>query len=138
MEPFLALPRYLVDAPAYRRLTPTARAVLVAVLHGYNGKNNGAIRFAVREGEAWGIGKSHTAVALRKLVAAGFLRVIQAGCFTSKRLAAEYALTWRPTDGATSQPATRDFLERKTSPVERTDSPADRTVDRIKPERRAA
>jgi len=136
MEPFLALPRYLVDAPACRALSPAERAIMIAVLHGYNGRNNGEIRFAAREGEAWGLGKSQTAAALRSLVDAGFLQVSRPGAFTTKRLATLYALTWRPAD--VGERTTRAFLETKASPAGRTHRPEARTVAWSEPVRRVA
>ena len=125
---FVQLYNYVLDSPAFRSLSSTERSVLLAVARRFNGKNNGSISFAAREGEAWGHSKSTTAEALKGLVKAGFLRITQPGAFTTKRLAATYALTWHPTDKGL--PATQDFKkgETKTSPTQRTDSLVGRTV----------
>jgi hypothetical protein len=136
LPPFVALYCEMLDSPAYRKLSATERSVLIAVARKYNGHNNGNIRFAARDGEEWGHKKSQTAASLHNLIAAGFLRLTQRAAFTTKRLAATYALTWRPTEAG--GPATKDYRETKTSPAQRTHSPVKRTVERIGTTRPAA
>jgi hypothetical protein len=135
MGHFLALTDEVLDSNAYRHLSGNSAKVLTAVGRYLTDRNNGEIRFSARRGEDWGISKSQAALALHELVKAGFLRVVQRGCFTSKRQAATYAVTWRPVG---NQPATRDYLQIKASPAGRTDGPARGTVARTESERLAA
>jgi hypothetical protein len=136
---FFKLTKQITGSAGFRALSGSATKILLAIACRYNGRNNGDLHFSVREGKDWGVGKSQTALALHELVDMGFLRVTRRGCFTTKRLAATYALTCVPVNVPSTQPATLDFLTKKIpSPAERTDSPVLRTVERTEPECRAA
>ena len=56
MENFVALPRSVLRSPAFRALSATEKCILIAVAFGFNGRNNGSIKFGARHGEAWGTG----------------------------------------------------------------------------------
>lgn len=142
MENFVALPRSVLRSPAFRALSATEKCILIAVAFGFNGRNNGSIKFGARHGEAWGTGKSATAVALKNLTDVGFLKLTQPGTFTTKRLVAEYAITWHPPE--TGGPAGRDFEKKPVRPVgqvvrcARLQPPSSQFVRRDSPQYRTA
>lgn len=95
--------------PLWRPLSPNAKAILIDVWTRYNGANNGAISYSVREAAAIGIGKNAAAAAFRELIEHGFLRIGRASAFSLKtREAREWFITALPaSDG--SKP-TKDFM----------------------------
>ena len=48
-ERWVGLPHYMLKAPAWRSMTPNAKALLIDVWQRYNGTNNGEIGYSVRE-----------------------------------------------------------------------------------------
>ena len=106
---FVMLHHYVIDSPAYRSLSCTARSLLIEVWRRYNGSNNGHISFSSREAaERTGVSKNTAAKALRELEDRGFLKARQRGSFHLKiRHATEWTLTGEDLNG---QPATKDFM----------------------------
>jgi hypothetical protein len=133
---FIKLPHALVKTQAHIALSMTARAVLVAVAERFNGSNNGTIAFAARDGERRGITKSACSRGLTELQSAGFLIKTQDACFSTKRLAATYELTWyQPSAGGAAK---HTYKEIKARPDNGTDRTADGPVRQHTPERLAA
>jgi hypothetical protein len=95
---FVALPHVLLDSPAWRRLSPRARAVLIELLKDHNGYNNGNIGKSYREiGKAIGTSNFRTiANAITELVKYGFV-AIEADALVWERHAREYRITFLPT-----------------------------------------
>lgn len=93
--PFVKLPWYLVDSPAWRSLTPAARAVYVELARVYNGRNNGTLALSVRDAAAGcRINKDTAGKAFRELQDRGLVERVTEGRFSLKiRHAAEWRLT---------------------------------------------
>lgn len=93
---FVMLTYDILNSPAWEGLSTQARAVLIQIAKRYNSKNNGALAASVRDLAAeCRINKDTVGVAIRALVEAGFLEIVQEGSFKyKKRHAAEYRLTW--------------------------------------------
>ncbi|MBP2229379.1 hypothetical protein J2847_002678 [Azospirillum agricola] len=105
---FVALPHYLLNSPAWRTLTPNAKALLIDVWSRHNGANNGSIAYAVREAAGIGLSKDQAGRAFRELEERGFLKVRHASTFTLKtREARTWELTAEPCAG---QPPGKDFM----------------------------
>src|SRR5438105_15630355 len=99
-ERFIALPYWLLKSPAWRALSPNAKAVLLHLWERHNGSNNGQMVYAVREAAEIGITRSAAARALTELIDKGFLRVAQWSAFRVKtKEAREWELTAVPVDG---------------------------------------
>lgn len=97
-EPFVMLPRYLFDCPAYRSLRPVSRALLFEVIRRFDGSNNGYIGLGYREaGDACGINKDTAQKAFDELRGKGFLRPRRMGGFNMKDPSANRATEWRLT-----------------------------------------
>jgi hypothetical protein len=119
-ERFIALPHWLLKSPAWRALSPNAKAVLLHLWERHNGSNNGAIVYAVREAGEIGITRPTTARALIELIDKGFLRVTRWSSFRLKsKEAREWELTAEPVDG---RPATKDFMRWRGKPKFKTRS----------------
>ncbi|MBP2294710.1 hypothetical protein [Azospirillum rugosum] len=91
---FIALPHYMLKCPAWRALSPNAKALLIDVWQRHNGANNGEIAYAVREAEGIGISRSSASRAFGELVELGFLKQRKASTFTLKT---KEASTWELT-----------------------------------------
>jgi hypothetical protein len=90
---FIQVPYYLLNSPAYRRLSPVARAAWIEIAKIYNGSNNGRLAVSSRDlGGKLGISRSSAARAIQQLLTFGFLEVSRASSFSQKRIAAEYRL----------------------------------------------
>lgn len=133
MAPFVALDRQMLRSSVYRGLTPMARSVQIALADGFTGSNNGHIRFGARDGEAWGIGRTRTAQALRELEAVRLITATLRGGFSyKKRHVSEWWLHWLP--GAAVMPeAFRENVGPQNAPY----SPDVRTVAPKKAAKRA-
>lgn len=108
-ERFVALPHWLLRSPAWRALSPNAKAVLLHIWERHNGSNNGQIVYAVREAADIGVSRPTAARALSELIDLGFLRVTRSSSFTLKtKEAREWALTAEPLDGRSP---TKDFMK---------------------------
>jgi hypothetical protein len=113
---FVMLTFDLIGSPAWEGLSTQARAVLIQVAKRYNGSNNGRLAVSVRMLEAeCCITKTTAAKAIKKLVEAGFLDVMQQGAFSNKKsMSAEYRLTWFKCD-RTGEAASRAWKSRPAS-----------------------
>ena len=114
VPPFVQLPWWMMETPAFHSLTSDSKVALLYVAKRYNGHNNGKIGFSVREGgfvrqpgqpdaQARDLplfSKTRMHRALDELQAFGFAVVAQESSFGQKRLAREWRLTWLPCDGA--------------------------------------
>lgn len=109
---WVMLEHYLLDTPAWRHLTPNAKAVYVDLKRRYNGINNGLITYSAREaGEALGRHHATGARALLELQEHGFIVVTEDSDFNRKlKLAREYRLTEvRDDRPGLEAPPTKDF-----------------------------
>jgi hypothetical protein len=110
-EPFVMLPRYLLESAAWRSLSAQARTLYIHLALRYNGRNNGALALSVRDAATeCRLAKDTAARAFSELVERGFIELAQAGAFTFKtRHAAEWRLTALPCD-RTGAPASKVFM----------------------------
>ena len=92
--PFVKLPWYLIDSPAWRALSFVGRAAFVEVARLYNGSNNGSLALSTRVlAERLGCSQTSATRALNELDVMGFIGVQKLGTFSRKRRATEYFLT---------------------------------------------
>ncbi len=103
---FVALPHSVTDSNSFRELSSSGKVVTLAIARLFNGQNNGKLAFAERAGQDWGLSQKTTRSALRETEAAGLICKTQAASFTTKRLAAEWAISWRPLAAGTTVIAT--------------------------------
>jgi hypothetical protein len=105
---FVALPHYMLRCPAWRTMSPNAKALLLDVWERHNGANNGEIAYAVREAEEIGLARSVAARAFAELEERGFLKLRRASTFTLKT---KEARTWELTaERCDDRPASKDFM----------------------------
>jgi hypothetical protein len=91
---YVALPHYIMDTAAWRRLSVTARAAWLEFVRIHNSFNNGKIPMSIRMlGKRLGVSKDTADRAIKELLTFGFLEKIKAASFIGKRRAAEYRLT---------------------------------------------
>ena len=96
---FVALPHYIMNGIAWERLSCSAKAAWLEFAPLHNGSNNGRIAMSTRAlGKRLGISKDTAARAIKELLTFGFLEIIKASTFISKRRAGEYLLTHLPDD----------------------------------------
>jgi hypothetical protein len=108
LPPFVMLPKWLLDSPAYAALSLPARAALVELLHVYDGFNNGTLGMSVRRlSERLGCSLNTAGRALHELDDVGFVDTMKIGSFTRKRLASEYRLTFHKCDISGALPSKR-------------------------------
>ncbi len=96
---FARLPHEVLLSPAYRSLTPNARALLVEFMAMDTGQNNGSLWLSVRDGAAR-IGlsnKDSAANAFAELESAGLLRKTKDAHFSVKAAETSRARCWRLT-----------------------------------------
>jgi hypothetical protein len=93
---FLALPHSVLDKPEFRALSSSAKVVILAIGRFFDGRNNGKIGFSERTAGQWGLSQKTARRALIEACEAGLIVKTRAASFSSKRLAAEWAITWRP------------------------------------------
>ena len=136
--PFVRLPWFLLESPAWRSTNPAARAVYLEVARLYNGRNNGLLALSVRDAaDRCRINKDTAGRALEALRTIGFIECVTPGGFSRKmRHASEWRLTvetcdrtgalpskafmrWRP--GPPSEEKTRSALKVVSVPSFRTD-----------------
>jgi hypothetical protein len=124
---------WMMDQPAWKSLNGNQRAVYVEIAARYDGKNNGAIPYAVREAaEALRISKSTAARDLAVLEERGFVVPMTKGAFSLKK---RHATTWRLTEFNCDVPPglpTRDFA-RWSPEMQNTVSPQTNTVPLVRP-----
>ena len=111
-QPFVMLPHWAFDCPAYRTLKPGPRALLWELIRRHNGANNGRIGFSQRAmSVAINVADRETVAGyVRELEARGFIIAQRRGGFSVKaadRRASEWALTWLHLDDALP---TKDFM----------------------------
>jgi hypothetical protein len=96
---YVALPHYVMDTFAWRRLSVTARAAWLEFVRVHNGCNNGKIAMSERVlGERLRVSHDTARRAINELLTFGFIVMTKASTFVSKRRAAEYLLTHVPDD----------------------------------------
>ncbi len=101
-----------MDAPAYREMSPSGRALLIEFRRLYNGSNNGEIGMSVREAAGkLGCSNDTASKALRELVEKGWIVANVKGAFTTKTM---MATTWRitnqPVGLGVDVPATKNYM----------------------------
>jgi hypothetical protein len=109
---WVQLEHYLLATPAWRALSPNARALYVEVKRRYNGKNNGLISFSAREaGDVLNASHHTGARVLQELQEHGFLAVTEESNFDRKvKIAREYRLTEARDDRpGLEAPPTKEF-----------------------------
>jgi DNA-binding transcriptional regulator YhcF (GntR family) len=91
---YVALPHYIMDTFAWRRLSVTARAAWPEFVRVHNSFNNGKIAMSERTlAKRLGVVKNTASRAINELLTFGFIEIAKASTFTIKRRAAEYRLT---------------------------------------------
>jgi DNA-binding transcriptional regulator YhcF (GntR family) len=94
-SPHVRLYDWLLNSPAYLSLSSSARAVLIEILHGYNGRNNGQIGLSVRRAsERCNIARGTALRAFIELQEKGFIELVTKGAFSRK---VPHASEWRVT-----------------------------------------
>lgn len=107
-ERYVRLEHWLLKMPAWRALTPQARAVYVELEQRFNGSNNGEISLSVREAAAAvNIAKDTASKVFYELEEKGFICRNVCGSFNWKL---RHATTWVLTNHRVGdQPATKEF-----------------------------
>lgn len=110
-EAHVRLHAHELNCPAYRTLTPDARALLVEFRALYKGREN-RVFFSVRQMmERLGIGQRRAQQARDALLERGWIYVIEKGAFHRKnRYATVYALTNEPLECGDGATAPKDFM----------------------------
>lgn len=98
--PYVMLRHWIMGTPAFKSLSPQARAVYLEIIHRYNGHNNGRIGLSVRDAARLCNIASNTAKrCFDELIERGFIVRVTPGGFSRKvRHATEWRLTDRPCD----------------------------------------
>ncbi len=109
--PFVQLPHFLLESPAWRSLTAQEQAAYVAIAQVYNGSNNGRLAVSVRQvAERANVNKDTAGRCLATLQAKGFVECASPGGFSRKvRHAAEWRLTLYRCD-RTQAPPLKAFM----------------------------
>lgn len=99
-EPFVKLPKDMLESPAWMDLSLRARDLFVRLDKKYNGKNNGDLSMPLSELKRDNELSSPTSLrkALDELWSHGFIRQTREGSFGSTRVCNLWALTTRPVD----------------------------------------
>jgi len=102
---FIKLPRALVRGDAWQGLSPGARALMLEIWCGHNGRNNGSVRYSVRQAvESLHCSLSTAQRWFRELEDAGLIEATERGSFSWKAGARQgKATSWRivPESGQT-------------------------------------
>jgi hypothetical protein len=118
--PFVMLPWWIFDSPAYRSLHPVARALLWEIIRRHNGANNGSIGLGQREAATACRVKRADTVAryFAELEDKGFIVATRRGGFNMKdpntRRATEWRLTWFDAPGLRP---TKEFMHSTAMPA---------------------
>lgn len=109
-EAHVRLYRHELECPAYRDLSPEARALLIEFRALYRGGENSP-HMSIREMQRRvGIGQVRAVRAREELISHGFIKVLTKGSFTRKiRHATTYELTNEP-PGTSDGPASKDYM----------------------------
>lgn len=104
---FVMLTWFMLESPAWRALTPAARATYIELAKLYNGRNNGWLALSVRDAaERCRINKDTAGRALASLQHVGFIECVTPGGFSRKvRHATEWRLTAERCDKSGALPA---------------------------------
>jgi hypothetical protein len=106
---FFSVPHYIMDAAAWRFLSPTARAAWLEFCRLYNGSNNGRIGMPARGlAKKLNVSRATAARAIVDPMTYGFLEIANGASYSGKRRAAEYLLTHLKDDRTGDLP-TRTF-----------------------------
>jgi hypothetical protein len=111
-KPFVMLPWWMIDSPAWRSLSGEEIAAFVELSRVYNGFNNGSLAMPTRRlARIRNRSKDTAARSIRGLLDKGFIEIVRASGFNVKtRLAAEYRLTMFHCD-VTRQPPSKAFMK---------------------------
>ena len=92
---YVQLYHYILNSPAYRSLSYTARSLLVDIAKQYNGQNNGDLCLAYSQMRPLGW-SSHGVLdrAKAELLERGFIQETRKG--RRPNIASLYAITWQP------------------------------------------
>jgi DNA-binding transcriptional regulator YhcF (GntR family) len=112
-EPFVQIPHFVMDSPAYRSLTALSQALLNHIIRRHNGFNNGAIPLGHREAASLcNVNKDTIKRAFDELQNRGLIQTSRPGGFNIKdptlRRATEWRLSWLEAAG---EKATYDFKQ---------------------------
>ncbi len=109
--PFVQLPHFMLESPAWRSLSAQEQATYLVVARAYNGSNNGRLAVSVRQiAERANVNKDTASKCLATLQARGFIECALPGGFTRKiRHAAEWRLTLYKCD-LTHAPPLKAFM----------------------------
>ena len=109
---FVQLHNFMMEAPAWRSLSPQARIVYLEIARLYKGANNGQLALGVRTAaERAGVNKDTASKCFKALMDRGFIECAQPAAFnTNNRLAAEWRLTMYRCD-RTGQAPTKAFMK---------------------------
>lgn len=126
VDPFVMLPQWAFDCPAYRTLKPGPRALLWEIIRKHNGANNGRIGFSQRDmAVAINVTDRETVAGyVRDLEARGFIAATRRGGFNVKvadRRSTEWELTWIAVGEV---PPTKAFMRWRPNPAAGTGKPA--------------
>lgn len=93
--PFVMLPHWVLRSPAWRSLSPNARAIYLELKARFNGANNGMIGLGCREAaEATNMHKNSANRAIQELEDTGFIQAAVKGAFRQNgRKATDWLLT---------------------------------------------
>jgi Helix-turn-helix domain len=106
---FWAVPHFMLQTHAWRRLSPYARAAWLEIGALYVGDNNGRIAVPARWlADRLNVSKNTAMRAILELMTLGFLEKTQSSSFTQKRRAAEYRFTHLKCN-RTGDPPSRTF-----------------------------
>ncbi len=113
--PFIALPIYIYECPAWNSLSATERLIWLALVRRYNGKNNGRLGLSVRDAAKEArVNKDTAGQHFKTLAARGFIEVAEESCLET-RMAREWRLTHLKCDRTNHLPS-KAFM--KWTPVE--------------------
>ena len=121
-EPFITIPKWLIESPNYRQTSPAARAVYVDLFATYDGTNNGRLFRSVRDlSERCNVNKDTAGRALVELERLGLIENTRPPRLGQKgRLAAEWRLTHLPCNLTGRPPSLTPAAQpRRTSPARR-------------------
>lgn len=110
--PYVMLPWYVMDTPAWKHLGHGARAAYLEIIRCWNGANNGGIILSVRKlAERLNCSHGSAAIYLRELNDLGFVDFTHIGSFSRRnRLASEFRVTFHRCDKTGQKPSKR-FME---------------------------
>lgn len=96
---FARLPHEIILSPAYRSLSPNARALLVEMMAMENGQNNGSLWLSIRDAaDRIGlVNKESVGKAFKELAGAGLIRMTKEAHFSVKASDTSRARCWRLT-----------------------------------------